>query len=124
MNATTLLHRQVVSGWLQNGRLTSQAFIPTAKDKGRLSVYDGSLIAPGDAWRHYTGVLGYTSDGTMSVTSGDCDELDLPVESDPEPFPEHAVIVFEKLSKSQTRKRARKLADRASRRGWTYRPSE
>ena len=37
-----LLHRQVHPSWIQEGRITSQAFSPTPKDLGLLSVYLGS----------------------------------------------------------------------------------
>ena len=41
MTPDTLLFRQVNPGWIREGRVTSQAFKPTAKDEKKLSVYDG-----------------------------------------------------------------------------------
>jgi len=40
VNDSTLLHRQVNPAFVQSGRVTSQAFKPTPKDQGLLSVYD------------------------------------------------------------------------------------
>lgn len=44
VNEATHLHRQVHPSWVQDGRATSQAFKPTPKDNGRLSVYDGDQM--------------------------------------------------------------------------------
>jgi hypothetical protein len=38
LNDTTLLHRQINPSWVQQGRVTSQAFRPTPKDESKLSV--------------------------------------------------------------------------------------
>jgi hypothetical protein len=54
MQSDTLLLRQIHPGFIQNGRVTSQAFRPTPKDKKKLSVYDGDKIDPEAAYRHYT----------------------------------------------------------------------
>lgn len=70
MNPTTLLYRQVNPSWIQSGRVTSQAFKPTPKDERRLSVYDGDLITPADAWRHYTESLGFSSVGVCRRLGG------------------------------------------------------
>jgi hypothetical protein len=44
MTEATLLLRQVHPSFIQHGRVTSQVFRPTLKDKRLLSVYDGDLI--------------------------------------------------------------------------------
>lgn len=55
MTHETLLHRQVHPSWIQEGRVTSQAFKPTPKDEGMLSVYDGDVSGPEESWRHHRG---------------------------------------------------------------------
>jgi hypothetical protein len=120
MNATTLLHRQVNPAWIQSGRVTSQAFKPTAKDNRRLSVYDGDKINAADAWQHYTGSLCFSSAGVITVRVDECQSLELESESDPTPFPEHAVIIFGEFSNAETEKKAKQLKAFALARGWQF----
>lgn len=68
MKSGTLLFRQVNPSWMKLGRVTSQAFKPTPKDRGRLSAYDGDRMTAEKAWRHYTMELGYRSVGVLAVT--------------------------------------------------------
>ena len=119
MMEATCLHRQVHPGFVQLGRITSQVFTPTSKDNGKLSCYDGDMISPHDAWEHYTNE-GHPSAGVMSVTVGECANLELPATADPEPFPEHVLVSFEALSKGQIAKAAKQLRAYAQERGWQY----
>ena len=119
MNPDTLLLRQINPFWLQNGRVTSQAFRPTPKDAKLLSVYDGDLISPQNAWQHFTGA-GYTSIGVLAVTVCECGALSLSARSVPEPFPEHAVIDYSGLGTSAIDKTAKLLNAKAALRGWRY----
>ncbi|OQC41352.1 MAG: hypothetical protein BWX66_00754 [Deltaproteobacteria bacterium ADurb.Bin058] len=48
MNVHTLLLRQIHPDFIQNQRVSSQAFRPTPKDERKLSVYDGDLITPAE----------------------------------------------------------------------------
>ena len=124
MNDETPLLRQVHPRFVQNGRVTSQAFTPRSSDGNRLSVYDGDQIQPEAAWRHYTTQQSLESAGVMAVTLAECEALDLPARSDPDPFPEHVVIEFGTLGKSSIIRVAKRLLDAASRRGWRYRSPE
>ncbi len=124
MNANTLLYRQVHPSWIQNGRITSQAFRPTPKDEKRLSVYDGDQITAEAAWQHYTNDLGYTSAGVLAVTVEECDNLELPVVPDPATFQEHTLIDFSAFSRSQIETKAKILRAKADLRGWQYDPSD
>ena len=65
MNDTTLLYRQIHPSFVQDGRVTSQAFRPTPKDQNQLSVYDGDLIGPPAAFEHYTEKLKHASVGVL-----------------------------------------------------------
>lgn len=68
MNLETLLLRQINPSFIQNGRVTSQAFRPTPKDENKLSVYDGDQITPEDSWRHFTLNPLCSSAGVMAVS--------------------------------------------------------
>ncbi len=122
MNAGTLLHRQVHPSWVQEGRVSSQAFKPTPKDENCLSVYDGDQIDADSAWRHYVNVLGNKSTGVLDVTVEECEVLELSVEPDPDAFPEHVCIDFFGLTKRQIEKKAKTLNTKARSRGWQFRP--
>lgn len=78
MTSGTLLFRQVNPSWVKLGRITSQAFMPTAKDRGRLSTYDGDRITAENSWRHYTRELGFRSAGVLAVTVGECEARAFP----------------------------------------------
>lgn len=120
MRSGTLLFRQVNPFWVKLGRITSQAFRPTAKDRGRLSTYDGDRTTAENSWRHYTRELGFRSAGVLAVTVGECEAQSLAVESDPGPFPEHVVVIFDGCSRSQVVKNAKHLTRLATARGWQH----
>ncbi len=121
MNSDTLLHRQVNPAWVQQGRITSQVFKPTPKDNYRLSVYDGDQVTALQAWLHYTNELGFSSIGVVAVTVAECEALELTAETDPEPFPAHAVIRFDTCTPSQIEKKAKHLKAVGEARGWLHR---
>lgn len=121
MNDATLLLRQIHPTFLQNDRPTSQAFRPTPKDEKKLSAYDGDLATPEQSYRHYTEELRLSSTGVMAVSVEECRVIDLEPVSDPEPFPEHAVIDFSGLSEKSIKTKAKILKARATARGWLYR---
>ena len=87
-----------------------------------MSVYDGSLITPEDAWKHYTNNLNLLSIGVLSVKVAECRMLELPVVSDAETFREHAIIDFSGLSRKQIERKANALKTVANRRDWQFRP--
>jgi hypothetical protein len=120
MTPGTLLLRQVNPSWIQAGRVTSQVFKPTAKDKERLSVYNGDLVSAEDSWKHYTNELQFSSVGVLAVTVEECQRQELTAEPDPEQFPAHVVIRFDACSASQIAKKAKHLKQDAEARGWQY----
>lgn len=120
MEATTLMLRQINPSFVVQGRVTSQAFHPTPKDKDLLSAYDGDLIGPEAAWTHYTQQLGLRSVGVMGVTVAECESEGVRCRPDPEPFPEHAVIDFTNRSKKEKKEIAVHLRDRALARDWLF----
>ncbi len=120
MTPDTLLLRQINPRWIREGRVTSQAFKPTAKDNKRLSVHDGDQTTAEEAYRRYTEQLGLTSSGVMAVTVQECQKQSLPVTPDPEPFPEHVVIDFVSYSNAQIEAKAKQLTKAARLRDWLY----
>ena len=122
MTDETLLLRQIHPNFVQNDRVTSQAFRPTPKDEGKLSVYDGDMISAEDSWKHHTG-LGLESAGVLAITVQECDAESLVVCPSPDVFPEHAHIDFNGpgLSKTEIRGKAKRLLAAALERGWQYR---
>lgn len=122
MDERTLLYRQVHPSFVQQGHITSQVFTPTPKDGNRLSVYDGDLIAAEAAWRHYTAELGQRSVGVTAVTVAECAGEGLPAVADADAFPEHVLIDFSGLTRSQIRNAAKQLQEFAEARGWLYPP--
>jgi len=123
MKADTLLLRQINPGFVQAGRVTSQAFRPSKKDNKKLSVYDGNLISAPDSYRHWTEMLSLSSCGTLGVSCGECTAESLTCVPDPKHFEEHALIEFTSLeSKSEIEDKAKILRDIALARGWLYVP--
>jgi hypothetical protein len=120
MNADTLLLRQIHPHWVQEGRVSSQAYRPTPKDENKLSVYDGDHISPEASWRHYTAELKLSSVGVMAITRSQCDEQGLPVDPNGIPFPEHVLIDFSGMSKKAVERTAKILTGYARTHGWLY----
>lgn len=123
MNAQTLLFRQINPSWVQNNRVTSQAFRPTPKDENLLSAYNGDLIATEASWQHFTGQLGRASIGVYAVTHAECAAQQLPARPDPREFAEHAVIDFTGVGSSAAEKKSKVLRNQAEARGWLYQPA-
>ena len=120
MRFETILIRQIHPSFVQDGRVGSNAFRPTPKDKGKLSAYDGDKIDAESAWRHYTDDLGYDSVGAFGISVGECESLDLSVSEDPEPFPEHVLVDFRGHARGAVNSKGKKLRQFAVDRGWLY----
>lgn len=120
IKSETLLLRQIHPSFVQNQRVTSQAFQPTPKDKKKLSVYDGDQISPENAFNHYVGKLRLKSIGVMGVSVEECKQISLSAKLDPEPFPEHVVIDFSDCTNREIKKKAKYLRSKATTRGWLY----
>lgn len=60
-----LLFRQVHPSFVRDGRPSRQAFGPTRKDNGELSVSRESLTTPEAAYRHHAEKLGHKSAGNV-----------------------------------------------------------
>jgi hypothetical protein len=123
MNSGTMLLRQVHPSFFSDGQLLSQAFIPFPKDTGGLSVYDGDVISPREAFRHYTKQQNLQSIGVWAVQCQEANTLDLSCRPDPLPEnPAHALIDFGDLPQKAWRKLAKKLRNFALTHGCLYAP--
>lgn len=115
--------RQVHPKFINDGKLSSQAFSPFLKDNGKLSVYDGRLISPEQSFVHYTQCLCLASVGVWGVSVFEVLETGLTHRPDPLPdSPAHALIVFETVTVNERRKMAKKLKIFAEKRGCMYVP--
>ena len=121
MKDHTQLLRQVHPDFIQDGRVSSQAFKPTPKDEKQLSVYDGDQISAVDSYQHYTETLNLPSDGVLAVTVEECTNLELPAEPKPlENFPEHATIDFSRQGTASIEKKSKLLRAKAMQRDWLF----
>jgi hypothetical protein len=129
-NPDSLFLRQVNPHHWDGSRPNSQAFVPYPKDEDKVSVDDGAMVTPEDAWWHFTERLGFDSVGTWAVShgeviaAGDLTVSRSPVTGESDPArnnPAHCHIDFSKVSsKGQKRKRAQTLAIRAAERGCLF----
>lgn len=120
MTPATRLLRQINPSFVQDGRVTSQAFRPTPKDEKRLSVYDGDRIQAQAAWQHFMAMPDCRSAGVLAVTHAECAAEQLPVIADGVPFPEHVAIDFSAFVKNEVEKKAKVLTRMAQKRGWLF----
>lgn len=126
---TELVFRQVPSGHIKCGRLTSQAFAPMPKDGRLLSVDRSSMVTAEQAFRAFV-ARGRSSEGSWAVTVGECSSYELPCFWNPRPKladgtrednEAHSVIDYRTVSTdSQIKKKATCLGSIAQRRGCQY----
>jgi hypothetical protein len=126
-----LLLRQVHPSFVRDGRPSGQAFKPTKKDQGMLSVARSSVSSPADAFHLHTAVLGLPSQGTWGISVSECQRHQLkafpdPLTSPPEKVadPAHAFIDFRGLSNGRTESKATQLRNDALVRGRLHPPGD
>lgn len=120
MTPDTLLLRQVHPNFVQEGRVTSQAFRPTPKDEHRLSVDNGDRIQAKASWARFTSSPSCSSVGVMAVSQAECTAQALPVNEDGNPYPEHCSIDFSAFEKKEIERKAKVLSRQAQARGWLF----
>ena len=120
MTGETLLLRQIHPSFVQNGRVTSQAFRPTPKDENQLSVDNGDLISPEASWMRFSAQRDCTSAGVMAVSAEECAKCAVLIVEDGDPYPEHCHLDFAPFSRKQVEKIGKKFSDHAHKRGWVY----
>lgn len=111
------LFRQVHPDWIQAGRPTSQAFRPSPKDEGLLSVARGSKTTAAAAFELHTQRRSLRSVGVWGFRLRDCSEIGLDAYDDPVatpvPDPAHAVVDFLSLGHNDIRAKSQLLKARA-----------
>lgn len=118
------LYRQIHPRWITDGQITSQAFKPTSKDNGKLSVRLASHMSAQEAYARHT-AMGLRSSGTYKVTVGEVNESGLRSIDDSDvnnnPFG-HAYIDTRGKSRALIAKAAKDLKERAMIRGIQHDP--
>lgn len=118
-----LLYRQVHPSWVQDGVPSSQAFRPTKKDAGMLSIALGSKTTPEGVFNHHTQVLKLQSAGTWAVTVAEVAGAGLSSYEQPrDDSPDHGFIDFRELGRGQTERSAKLLLANARERGCLHCP--
>lgn len=125
MDKDSLLIRQVHPQWMVGETISqlvfsSQTFKPTPKDEGLLSMYNGELFEPSEAYEHYTN-LNLQSSGVVAVTPAECETIPVPVLEDNHPFEGHCSLDYRELGNNKIKKAASTLKAFAQERGWLYR---
>jgi hypothetical protein len=118
-----MLFRQVHPSWVQDGVPSSQAFRPTKKDEGMLSVARGSMITAEGAFEHHTKVLGHQSAGSWGVTVDEVGNVELACYADPtDDTPHHGLIDFRELARKPIETKSKILLAKARDRGRLHPP--
>lgn len=117
------LYRQVHPSWIVDGMPSSQAFRPTKKDAGMLSITLGGKTTAEGAFVHHTQGLGRISAGTWAVTVAETAKADLPSYAQPlDDSPDHGFIDFRGFGRGQVEIKAKLLLDKARDRGCLHPP--
>jgi len=120
MTEATLLLRQIHPTFVQNSRVTSQAFRPTPKDENQLSADNGDKMSAGDAWRRFSAQPECMSAGVMAVSQGECLTCAVHVVEDGVPYIEHCYLDFAPFNGNPANRIGKKLAAKAQDRGWLF----
>lgn len=120
MNLNTHLLRQIHPNFVKDGRVSSQAFLPTPKDEKMLSVDNGDLISPDLSYERFTQQMNCKSVGVMVILKKECDDQILPIHEDMDPYPEHCSIDFSGITNKIIEMKAKILRSFAQKRGWLY----
>ena len=121
MTPDTLLLRQIHPSFIQDGRVTSQAFRPTPKDEYLLSVDDGDRVSAEASWQRFIANPACKSVGVQALSQAECIAQALTVIEDGSPHPEHCSVDFTAYDKKSIEKKSKLLRAQAETRGWLFR---
>lgn len=99
--------RQVNPSWMQDDAPSRQAFEPTRKDDGKLSLDRSISTHAQQAHEDYI-ALGLRSEAVFGVTPGECAQEPNPIECHEDPLPNnphHSHADFSTLSRGERRKK-------------------
>ena len=121
-----LTYREVHPTWVVNSRLSSQAFKPTKKDAGKLSIRNSEKITAEASYKFQTEKLNFKSVGNWAISVGEIIEnalqcIESPKVDEPQD-PSHCHMDFATLTGGQIQTKADKLVVAARNRGPTYQP--
>lgn len=111
--------RQVNPSWMEEDSPSRQAFIPTRKDDGKLSLDRSASTTAKQAYDDFRS-LGLNSDGVFGITPRECAEDPNPIECFESPLennPHHSHADFNGLTKSQKKAKSQELRRKAIARG-------
>jgi hypothetical protein len=123
-DANETLFRQVHPSQFPNGLPSSEAFVPSERDKYLLSTLR-ERVGPIEAYRRWTEDLGFVSVGTYGITVAEIQTESLTAIDDAEATsqPDHASVDFTSVpSKGQRKQIGRRLRDAAVARGCLHQP--
>jgi hypothetical protein len=121
--ADEVLFRQIHPSFLADGVVQSNAFKPTKKDEGKLSVSLASLTSAENAYLHHTTFLKMASAGVWAVTGKECIDNSLQGYHDSQPNNQaHGFIDFRSKSNKQIDNAAKALKNHANKRGVVFLP--
>ena len=124
-NGDVHLYRQVHPSWFVDGMITSQAFKPTTKDRGKVSVRMSTVVTAEEAYQYHIS-QGLKSIGTYQVTVDDIVSCELHAIDDSrlDSAPRgHAYIDYRGIAKKPAERAAKELRTCAMRYGAQYDPS-
>lgn len=128
MTSSSILLRQVHPSFVQADTVsaqaftaTSQAFRPTEKDSGYLSMYNNEKFTAEESYEHYTTKLNCKSFGVLGITGDECEQQQLKWAEDNNPFDGHSYVDFNGLKNSEIQAKAKLLKNIALKRGWLFR---
>jgi len=121
MTPDTLLLRQIHPSFIQDGRVTSQAFRPTPKDEFLLSVDDGDRVSAELSWQRFITNPACKSVGVQAVSHVECTAQELKVIEDGQPHPEHCSVDFTAFDNKAIERKSKLLRAQAETRGWLFR---
>jgi len=114
--------RQVNPSWMQDDAPSRQAFDPTRKDEGKLSLDRSASTTAQQAYSNFT-ALGLRSDAVFGITPGECVDEPNSIECHESPLknnPHHSHADFNGLSKGERKKKSLELRRYAMGRGKLY----
>jgi hypothetical protein len=124
-----LLWRQIHPTQVDDGKLSSSAFVPNQNDEGQLSTCRGSKVSAEGAFENYTQVRKRLSAGVFALSVGEVVAVDLraiddsEAPSEEELPPGHTYVDFRQVpSTNKCKKIGARLRDKAESRGWQFHP--
>lgn len=118
-----ILFRQVHPNFVHEGRVGSEAFRPSRKDEGKLSVALSSRTSAADAFMLHTEKLGFQSAGTWGLAVAEVERVGLEAFADPQDGDQaHGIINFVGIGRGRCEALSKLLVQHATKRGRLHPP--